>query len=240
MNKAVHQLSASMINQFNRIDKISHNLANVNTTAYKQEGVAEGTFNNYLQEAAKKGFKPTAIDSITNTMPKINDNYIDESTGAIISTGNNLDFALKNKDTFFKLRDDQGDIVYTRDGTFHNLDGVLVSKNGYEVLNTDNEAILLEDNDTIALELGIVKSPMTNLEKLGDNNYIAKDELLVDTLFVNEGFVIQGALEKSNVNGVTSMIALIDAHRRMGQAQKVIEGISQLGESLVDKVGRPT
>lgn len=100
MNKAVHQLAASMINQFNRVDKISHNLANVNTTGFKQEGVAEGTFNNYLKEAREKGITPTAIDTVTNTMPKINDNYIDASTGPIVQTGNALDFALKQNDTF--------------------------------------------------------------------------------------------------------------------------------------------
>ena len=71
MNKAVHQLSASMINQFNRLDKISHNLANVNTTGYKQEGMVEGTFNNYLKVASEKGFTPTKIDAVTNTMPKL-------------------------------------------------------------------------------------------------------------------------------------------------------------------------
>lgn len=239
MNKAVHQLSASMINQFNRLDKISHNLANVNTTGFKQEGVVEGTFNNYLKEASEKGFTPTKIDSVTNTMPKLYENYIDGSTGAIVQTGNTLDFALKHKDTFFKLKDSNGDIVYTRDGTFHNLDNKLVSKNGYEVLNAQNEPIMA-DSENIALQLGVVKSTIANLEKMGDNNYVAKDASLMENIPINDGFIVQGALEKSNVNGVTAMIALIDAHRRMGQSQKVIEGMSQLSESLVDKVGRPT
>ncbi|MDY0327118.1 MAG: flagellar hook-basal body complex protein [Arcobacteraceae bacterium] len=239
MNKAVHQLAASMINQFNRVDKISHNLANQNTTGFKQEGVTEGTFNNYLKEAQEKGFTPTAIDSITNTMPKINGNYIDERTGPITQTGNTLDFALKENDTFFKLRDSNGDIVLTRDGTFHILEDRVVSKNGFEVLNAQNEPIMAEE-ENVALQLGLVKTNYTNLEKMGDNNYTIKDEFLADNIVVNEGIVIQGALEKSNVNGVTSMIALIDAHRRLGQAQKVIEGMSQLSESLVDKVGRPS
>lgn len=239
MNKAVHQLAASMINQFNRVDKISHNLANMNTTGFKQEGVVEGTFNNYLKEASEQGFTPTKVDSVTNTMPKLYGNYIDGSTGAIVQTGNALDFALKQNDTFFKLRDPEGNIVLTRDGTFHMLEDRLVSKNGYEVLNAQNEPIMAEAED-IALQLGLVKTNFDNLEKQGDNNYTLKDAFMADNIVVNEGFVVQGALEKSNVNGVTAMVALIDSHRRLGQAQKVIEGMSQLSESLVDKVGRPT
>ncbi|QOG12025.1 flagellar hook-basal body protein [Arcobacter sp. FWKO B] len=239
MNKAVHQLAASMINQFNRVDKISHNLANLNTSGFKQEGVAEGTFNNYLKVAREQNIQPTVIDSVTNTMPKLNDNYIDGSAGPVIQTGNKLDFALKQNDTFFKLRAPDGEIVLTRDGTFHILDDRVVNKNGYEVLNAENEPIMAEEEE-IAQLLGIVKSEYTNLEKIGDNNYQVKDEFFTENIVNNEGFVLQGALEKSNVNGVTAMVALIDAHRRLGQAQKVIEGMSQLSESLVDKVGRPT
>ena len=38
-------------------------------------------------------------------------------------TGNPLDFALNAPDTFFKIQNENGDIVYTRDGSFKNLDG---------------------------------------------------------------------------------------------------------------------
>lgn len=121
------------------------------------------------------------------------------------------------------------------------LDDRLVSKNGFEVLSAEDEPIVMGDGEeNIALQLGVVKTSFTNLEKSGDNNYTIKDQFLADNILVNEGFVVQGALEKSNVNGVSAMVALIDAHRRLGQAQKVIEGMSQLSESLVDKVGRPS
>ena len=50
MNQGTYPLAASMINQFNRLDQISNNLANINTNGFKQEGTTETTFNYYLQK----------------------------------------------------------------------------------------------------------------------------------------------------------------------------------------------
>ena len=44
MNQGVYPLAASMINQINRLDQISNNLANTNTYGFKQEGTTETTF----------------------------------------------------------------------------------------------------------------------------------------------------------------------------------------------------
>ena len=46
-----YPLAAAMINQFNRVDMISNNLANANTHGYKQTSMTEGTFNNYLTKS---------------------------------------------------------------------------------------------------------------------------------------------------------------------------------------------
>jgi len=53
----------------------------------------------------------------------------------------------------------------------------------------------------------------------------------------NDGQFMQGSLEKSNVNSVSSMVALIDAHRRLEQAQKAIQSESEMNEVLVQKIG---
>lgn len=54
MNQGTYPLAASMINQFNRLDQISNNLANINTNGFKQEGTTETTFNYYLSKKCKK------------------------------------------------------------------------------------------------------------------------------------------------------------------------------------------
>jgi flagellar basal-body rod protein FlgG len=93
MNQGVYPLAAAMVNQINRLDIVSNNLANSRTIGFKQEGLSEGTFNNYLLKAKEEGKKPEYINELTNKVPKIDNKYIDANGGAIVTTGNNLDFA---------------------------------------------------------------------------------------------------------------------------------------------------
>ena len=71
MNQGTYPLAASMINQFNRLDQISNNLANINTNGFKQEGTTETTFNYYLQRVQEQNTTPTKINIVTNNIPKI-------------------------------------------------------------------------------------------------------------------------------------------------------------------------
>ncbi len=95
MNQGTYPLAAAMINQINRLDMISNNLANTNTNGFKQEATSEGSFNYYLQRAAQEGFTPTKINEVTNTIPKIDAKYINSEQGPIMPTGNTLDFCSK-------------------------------------------------------------------------------------------------------------------------------------------------
>jgi len=239
MNQGTYPLAASMINQINRLDQISNNLANVNTNGFKQEGLTETTFNYYLERAQQEGFTPNKINTITNNIPKIDAKYISGETGPIATTGNTLDFALKQADTFFKVQNQSGDIVYSRDGAFKIMDNFLVDSNGNNVLNADNEPIVTEDGNFIS-QIGVVQTPYTNLEKIGNNNYKLKNENEIAILENNDGLLIQGAIEKSNVNSVTAMVELIDAHRRFEQSQKAVTSIDEINQKVIDKIGNNT
>ncbi|PUE64025.1 flagellar hook-basal body protein [Arcobacter caeni] len=238
MNQGTYPLAASMINQFNRLDQISNNLANINTNGFKQEGTTETTFNYYLQRMQEQNSAPSKINTVTNNIPKIDSKFINSEMGPIAMTGNALDFALNNPDTFFKVQNTNGDIVYTRDGAFKNLDNFLVDGNGNNVLNADNEPIVVEDN--FASQIGVTKIPYTNLEKIGDNTYKLKNPNELEIFENNDNLLVSGAIEKSNVNSVSSMVELIDAHRRFDQSQKAISSIDSLNASLIEKIGSNT
>ncbi len=238
MNQGTYPLAASMINQINRLDQISNNLANVNTNGFKQEGTSETTFNYYLQRVQQENIAPTKINTVMNNIPKIDSKFINTEMGPIAMTGNSLDFALNNPDTFFKIQNSNGDIVYTRDGAFKNLDNFLVDGNGNNVLNANNEPIVIDENT--ASQVGVVKISYDNLEKIGDNTYSAKNGANVQTFENNEDLIVSGAIEKSNVNSVTAMVELIDANRRFEQAQKAVKTIDDLNSSLIEKIGSNT
>ena len=238
MNQGTYPLAASMINQINRLDQISNNLANINTNGFKQEGTSETTFNYYLQRAQEQNIAPTKINTVVNNIPKIDSKFINSEMGPIAMTGNTFDFALSNPDTFFKIQNQNGDIVYTRDGAFKNLDNFLVDGNGNNVLNADNEPIVI-DEDT-ASQIGVVKMSYENLEKIGDNTYLAKSSAQIESFENNDSLIVKGAIEKSNVNSVSTMVELIDANRRFEQAQKAVKSIDELNASLIEKIGSNT
>ncbi|MCT7548607.1 flagellar hook-basal body protein [Aliarcobacter butzleri] len=238
MNQGVYPLAASMINQINRLDQISNNLANVNTLGFKQEGTTETTFNYYLQKMESQQKLMLKESVVTNNIPKIDSRYTNAEMGPIVMTGNSLDFALNEPDTFFKIQNENGDIVYTRDGAFKNLDGFLVDSNGNNVLNADNEAIVIEDG--FESQIGVAKTLYTNLEKMGDNTYLVKNVDEAEQIENNDGRIVRGAVEQSNVNSVTAMVELIDAHRRFDQSQRAIKTIDDLNAGLIEKIGGNT
>ncbi len=237
MNQGTYPLAASMINQINRIDMISNNLANSNTNGFKQEGTTEGSFNYYLQRAKEEGFTPSKINEVTNTIPKMDSKFINSEQGPIMPTGNNLDFALSQSDTFFKVQDESGEVVYTRDGAFKVLNGFLVDSNGQYILNNDNEPIATEEGAFVN-QISVVKIDFSELEKFKDNNYKEKEDGAAIEIFeTNDGQILQGAIEKSNVNSVIAMVQLIDAQRRFEQAQKAVKTIDELNGKLIEKIG---
>lgn len=238
MNQGVYPLAASMINQINRLDQISNNLANTNTYGFKQEGTTETTFNYYLKRVQQQNKTPIQEGIVTNNIPKIDSRYINGQMGAVVMTGNNLDFALNKPDTFFKIQNQNGDIVYTRDGAFKNLDGFLVDSNGNNVLNQDNEPIVIEDGFTT--QIGVTKIAYTNLDKIGNNTYLPKNPNELEVFENNDNMIVQGAVESSNVNSVSAMVELIDAHRRFDQSQRAIKSIDELNAGLIEKIGGNT
>jgi flagellar basal-body rod protein FlgG len=236
MTQGIHQLTASMVNQLNRVDTISNNIANANTVGFKEDSLSEGSFNNYLVKKKEEREEVTKLNTIMTTIPKIDGNYIDSKVGSIKMTGNKLDFALNHQDTFFKLQNPNGNIELTRDGSFKILDNQLVSQSGYKVLDSENNPIAT-DNDTFVSNISVVLTKFENLNKIGDNNYKAKNIDLVETVANNDEYILRGALENSNVNGIKSMVTLIEAQRKFEQSQKAIAGIDELNKKVIDSIG---
>ena len=235
MNQGIYSLSATMINQLNRVGVLSNNLANINTNGFKEDNLVEGSFNHYLDRLTQKRFESKKLSIVTNTIPKIDGDFIKGEVGPIVQTGNKLDFALKTNESFFKIKDNNNQILLTRDGSFKNINGFLSTADGLRVLNADNEPIQIEEGFENLISL--VKTKFSNLDKVGNNYYKINDMKQLAPIVSNEAHLLQGAIEKSNVNGVTTMVALIDAQRRLEQAQKAVSGIDEINQKLLTKVG---
>ena len=236
MTQGTHPLAANMINQLNRVDVIANNLANANTTGFKEDFLVEGSFNNYLTKAESQDKEVLPLSKVMNTIPKIDGDYSNTSMGSVSHTGNKLDFALNRNDMFFKVQNPNGNIELTRDGKFKVLDNKLVTQNGYLVLNDENKEIIVED-ENFKLNISIVSTNFDNLDKIGNNNYKVKDKKALEAIVNNNEYIVQGAVEKSNVNSIISMVTLIEAQRQFEQSQKAITGIDDLNKKVIDSIG---
>ena len=236
MNQGVYSLAATMVNQLNRVDVLSNNLANANTTGFKQDNLTQGSFNYYLEKSAKENIQTTNLNITNNTVPKIDGNFMSSVHGAVVTTGNELDFAINERDVFFKVEGLNKDVLLSKDGSFKNKDGFLVNSDGQYILNNDNERIAVDDGFESLISL--VKTSFNNISKVGNNNYKISDTKQTTNIVDNDPYLLQGSIEKSNVNTITTMVSLIDSQRRLEQAQKASVGIDEINQKLIDKLTR--
>jgi len=144
MQTGYYSSAAGMVTQFNRLDTIANNLANVNTAGFKEDNLIVGDFMRiYKEKRDELSLDNNTKDSaqfLNRTMtraPQIVDSFTDYSVGTLQKTSNPLDFALSREGLFFAVKTPQG-VRLTRDGSFTaNAEGKLVTKQGYEVLSND-------------------------------------------------------------------------------------------------------
>ena len=236
MNQGVYSLAATMINQLNRVDVLSNNLANANTNGFKQDNLTQGSFNYYLEKSQNENKETTKLNIVNNTVPKIDGDYISSLSGPLVTTSNELDFSINQKDVFFKIEGLNKEILLTKDGSFKNKEGFLVNSQGSYILNNDNEKINITDD--FESQISLIKTSFDNLDKVGNNNYKLNDIKKSEEILNNDEYLLQGSIEKSNVNTIITMVSLIDSQRRLEQAQKASVGLDEINQKLIDKLSR--
>jgi flagellar basal-body rod protein FlgG len=141
------------------IDTIANNIANVNTTGFKQ-GRAE------FQDLLYQNIRPagTASSSSTQypvglqlglgTRPIATDRIYRQ--GDFRQTGNPLDLVIEGKG-FFQVRLPSGELAYTRDGSFHmNAEGALVTAAGNPLepqitIPSDAQEVVIGSDGTVSV-----------------------------------------------------------------------------------------
>ena len=151
-----------MVVDMHRMDTIANNLANVDTTGYKEDLGVSKAFPELL-------IRRMNDDGLTNpiwkhggctdcgklgTGVKLNEVYTRFTQGALKETGNFFDLALDG-DGFFTVMTPNGE-RFTRNGTFLiDPQGTLVTKDGFPVLG-ENGIIKLKENNFVVDKLGRV------------------------------------------------------------------------------------
>ncbi|MBW9257671.1 MAG: flagellar basal-body rod protein FlgG [Candidatus Thiodiazotropha sp. (ex. Lucinisca nassula)] len=232
---------------------ISNNLSNVNTTGFKRDrAVFNDLIYQNLRQVGAQSSENTELPSglMVGTGVRVIATQKEHSQGNIVQTGNSLDVAVQGKGYFQVLHPD-GNIVYTRDGTFSlTADGNIVTPNGYELqpamtvpsnatsLTVGSDGVvsaLVSGNSTPTqigqIELGYFVNPQ-GLEPIGDNLFRETNASGgVNTAIPGNdstGTLIQGALESSNVNVVEELVNMIETQRAYEMNSKAISTTDEM------------
>lgn len=162
---------------------------------------------------------------------------------------------------FFSVMDTNGNVRYTRDGSFYvNPEGELRTKQGYQVLDSEGNAIILgpdqpidslavdpqgnlqSNGEEIDIQLGIsvVTRPQALIRE-GNGVYLVQDEEAagIRALQENEQVQVQqGYIEGSNVSIAQSMVDLMAAQRAYESNQKMIQFYDRSLDKAVNEIGR--
>ncbi|MCB2082013.1 MAG: flagellar basal-body rod protein FlgG [Hyphomicrobiales bacterium] len=256
--RAMSIAATGMLAQQLNIDVISNNIANLSTTAYKQQ---RAEFQDLLYQDERRvgtassdagtivptgiqvglGVKPAAVYRIT-------------LQGALQQTGNALDIAVRGKG-YFRITLPDGTEAYTRAGAFQtDANGQIVTADGYVVgpavtipdnaqditINSAGEVLVSLDGTATASNVGRLElvnfiNP-AGLKATGDNLYIETEASGTPIIGFpgDDGFgdVQQKFLESSNVDAVKEITSMISAQRAYELNSKVISTSDEMLQQI--------
>ena len=237
MLRAFSTSATGMAAQQMMVDVIANNLANINTTGFKRSQI---DFQDLLYvkmrdsgaEVASGIKTPGGLEVGSGVRPASTVKIF--SAGEFENTGRKLDLSIKG-DGFFQITLPNGDIRYTRDGSFQmNADGELVTTTGFPIepaisiptdavsvdVGKDGSVNVTDVSGTLSVvgTIQLVRFPNpSGLSSEGDNLLAQTDASGTPTTGTagenGLGTIQSGFLEKSNVQIITELVNLITAQR---------------------------
>jgi flagellar basal-body rod protein FlgF len=220
------------------MQSVANNIANLSTTGYRREGVV---FAEMVQALPAEG------GSVAMTEARAR--YNDELQGGLVETGGTLDMAVEGEG-YFTLLTPQGERL-TRAGAFtRNADGEVVNMEGDRLLDEGGGPILIPfEAQSIALgpdgtlsadgqpvaRVGLV-TPSDPTKLFREAGVLFRNE--GDALPVEDGRILQGFLEESNVNAVSEMSRMIMVQRAYEYGQKLIDQEDERIRQVVRTLGQ--
>jgi flagellar basal-body rod protein FlgG len=237
--EGMYTAAAGMAAQQTRLDAVSADLANVDTTGYKSARVAfrDLVYDSAQGFGAEKGVDIGAGSAATSIGRS-------SAQGAMQDTGRSLDVALSGQGYLqVKLKD--GTKALTRDGNLQvTADGRLALHTGQLVepaikvpQGANPDAVKIGADGTVSLDgkalgqLKIVDVPAPAALKGGpDNTFVATTGSGAIRAAAKSTTLAQGTLEGSNVDEAQAMTDMIEAQRAFQLASKAITTQDQILE----------
>lgn len=259
MIRSIKSAENAMLLQQTKIDTLANNLANVNSSGFKQiltrvseldyatatnTEAAEGTQDSFSTKPRVEGSADNWVQNNPLTMTHITDTR----RGGVSLTGRDTDVAIMSRG-FFAVGSDDGE-MYTRAGSF-TLNGQkqLVTPDGLTVLGEggpitlEGESFSIDNNGIVMVDGSIVNrlkivdfDDPTRLEHRGNNLLYAPEDLDPIAVPAGELALAQGHLEGSNVNAIDTLVAMIGAQRAFEIQQRTLTTEDDMLSKTVNKL----
>lgn len=232
---------------------ISNNLANVNTTGFKKSrAIFEDLVYQNIRQVGAQSTQDTQLPSGLQLGTGVRTVATEKlhTQGNLNQTENSMDLAISGRG-FMQVLMPNGDINYTRDGSFKlSSTGEMVTSGGMPLepsitvpadtitltIGRDGTVSVLQPGSPSLVQLGQIQladfvNP-TGLEPIGENLFresAASGAPVVGTPGEDEfGALFQGSLETSNVNVVEELVNMIETQRAYEVNSKAISTTDQM------------
>jgi flagellar basal-body rod protein FlgG len=252
--RALSIAATGMLAQQTNVEVIANNLANMNTTGYKEQRAAfqDLLYQNIQQAGAQSSDAGTLLPNGIQLGAGVRTAAVYRVTGAgdLKSTSNPYDVAI-NGAGYFRIQMPDGTDAYTRDGNFSlSPEGQLVTQQGYVVapgiaipanvtavtINGQGQVQVTVPGQTATQTVGqleLTRFPNdAGLKADGDNLFTETASSGAPQAGVpgstGYGTIQQFFLETSNVNAVEEITSLITAQRAYEMNSKVITAADEM------------
>jgi flagellar basal-body rod protein FlgG len=252
--RALSIAATGMLAQQTNVEVIANNLANMNTTAYKEQ---RASFQDLLYQTIQSaGAQSSDAGTLLPSGIQLGAGvrtaavYRVTKSGDLKSTANPYDVAI-NGSGYFRVQMPDGTDAYTRDGNFSlSPEGQMVTQQGYVVapgialpstttqvtINTQGQVMATIPGQTAPQTVGqleLTRFPNdAGLKAMGDNLYSETASSGAPQAGVpgttGYGTIQQYFLETSNVDPVSEITSLISAQRAYEMNSKVITSADQM------------
>ena len=215
---------------------VANNIANASTTGFRREGVV---FSEYI----------AAMDQDPSlSMAHASGRVVDLTQATLDQTGGAFDFAIQGEG-FFLIETPQGERL-TRAGAFTpSAEGELVTADGFRLLDAGGAPVFIPpDAKGVALARdGTLSAGGLPIAQIG--LWRPEDPLALrhqtGTMFdggalepVEDGVVMQGMLEDSNVQPVSEIARMIEVQRAYELGQKFLDAEDDRVRGVIQALGR--
>ncbi|MBY0355612.1 MAG: flagellar basal-body rod protein FlgF [Rickettsiales bacterium] len=227
MDNSIYIMLSRQTALFRKMESTANNIANSTTAGYQAE---RNMFVDYLVDDGNKRKMAFTQDKAS---------YLDTREGPIQSTGETFDMAISG-DGYFTVQ--QGNNRrYTRAGNFTiDSQGFIINPSGAFLLDDGGQRIQVEQNvrEFVVGENGSLSADGQDIGTIGIAEFANTQQLEHEsgTLFRATGQplaatrsrVLQGVLEKSNVEPVQELVAMTQINRATTSTAKFIELVYDL------------